>query len=42
VLKRNADVTVHLSPETIDALLDPVQYTGLSAAFVDRVLKSGV
>jgi 3-carboxy-cis,cis-muconate cycloisomerase len=38
VLKRNGEVTTYLSAETIDALLDPEQYTGLAAAFVDRVL----
>jgi 3-carboxy-cis,cis-muconate cycloisomerase len=38
VLKASAEVRAHLSAETIDSLLDPVQYTGLSAAYVDRVL----
>jgi 3-carboxy-cis,cis-muconate cycloisomerase len=37
VLKQNAEVSQHLSADTIDALLDPVQYTGLAGAFVDRV-----
>jgi 3-carboxy-cis,cis-muconate cycloisomerase len=37
VLKGNAAVTAHLSPETIDSLLDPAQYTGLAGIFVDRV-----
>jgi adenylosuccinate lyase len=37
VLKRDPRVTEHLDAATIDALLDPVQYTGLSALFVDRV-----
>ncbi len=38
LLKQNAAVTAHLSAETIDSLLDPVQYTGLAGEFVDRVL----
>lgn len=38
VLKQNASVTTHLDPQSITDLLDPVQYTGLSAVFVDRVL----
>lgn len=38
LLKQNPAVTAHLAPEMIDALLDPMQYTGLSAAFVDRVI----
>ena len=38
VLNQNADVTAHLDPQMITDLLDPVQYTGLSAVFVDRVL----
>ena len=38
ILKRDARVTDFISPNEIDDLLDPVQYTGLSAAFVDRVL----
>ncbi len=38
ILKDDPRVTAHLSPDTIDALLDPVQYTGLSAAYVDRVV----
>ncbi|MHB8626485.1 MAG: adenylosuccinate lyase [Aggregatilineales bacterium] len=38
VLKGNPTVTARLSPETIDTLLDPVQYTGLAGEFVDRVL----
>lgn len=40
ILKLNPEVAAHLSPETIDSLLDPVQYTGLSAAFVDRVVNT--
>jgi 3-carboxy-cis,cis-muconate cycloisomerase len=38
VLKRNPAVTAHLNAETIDALLDPAQYTGLAGVFVDRVI----
>ncbi|MBI1282488.1 MAG: adenylosuccinate lyase [Anaerolineaceae bacterium] len=38
VLKRNPDVSAHLNDETIDSLLDPAQYTGLSGVFVDRVV----
>ena len=38
VLKATSTVTEHLDPATIDALLDPMQYTGLAAEFVDRVL----
>ncbi len=38
LLKQNPTVTAHLSAATIDNLLDPVQYTGLSATFVDRIL----
>jgi 3-carboxy-cis,cis-muconate cycloisomerase len=30
-------VTTHLGPAALDALLDPRRYTGLAAAFVDRV-----
>ena len=37
VLKRNPDVTAHLSSETIDSLLNPAEYTGLAGVFVDRV-----
>jgi adenylosuccinate lyase len=37
VLKADSRVSQHLSAETIDPLLDPVQYTGLSAVLVDRV-----
>ncbi len=37
ILKRNPTVTEHLPADTIDALLDPTQYTGLSGFFVDRV-----
>ncbi|MFQ3566671.1 MAG: adenylosuccinate lyase [Aggregatilineales bacterium] len=38
VLKQHPRVKAHLDDTTIDALLDPVQYTGLAAAFVDQVL----
>jgi adenylosuccinate lyase len=38
VLKRDPRVTAHLTPAVIDALLDPQQYTGLAASFVDRVV----
>ncbi len=38
VLKADSRVSAHLSAETIDALLDPTQYTGLAAEYVDRVL----
>ncbi len=38
VLKQHPEVTAHLTSTVIDSLLDPEQYTGLSAAFVDRVL----
>jgi 3-carboxy-cis,cis-muconate cycloisomerase len=38
VLKADRAVTAHLAPETIDSLLDPTQYTGLSGEYVDRIL----
>jgi 3-carboxy-cis,cis-muconate cycloisomerase len=38
VLKRNPAVIAHLSPQIIDSLLDPTQYTGLAGAYVDRVV----
>src|SRR5258706_1278769 len=38
VLQQNASVAAYLDPQTITNLLDPVQYTGLSAVFVDRML----
>jgi len=38
VLKQDSSISAYLQPETIDALLDPTQYTGLAAAYVDRVL----
>jgi adenylosuccinate lyase len=37
VLKRDPRVTAHVSDDAIESLLDPVAYTGLAAAFVDRV-----
>jgi 3-carboxy-cis,cis-muconate cycloisomerase len=37
-LKQHPRVKAHLDDAAIDALLDPVQYTGLAALFVDRVL----
>lgn len=37
-LKADSRIMAHLAPSEIDALLDPVQYTGLSAAYVDRVV----
>jgi adenylosuccinate lyase len=37
-LKQTPAVTVQLDAATIDSLLDPAQYTGLAAVFVDRVL----
>jgi 3-carboxy-cis,cis-muconate cycloisomerase len=38
VLRAEPAVTAHLSPERLEALLDPESYTGLAGAFVDRVL----
>ncbi len=38
VLKQTPAVTAHLSPEVIDSLLDPAQYTGLAGVYVDRVI----
>ena len=38
VLKDTPAITMHLDPQTIGELLDPVQYTGLAGEFVDRVL----
>ena len=38
VLAADAEVTAHLTPERLRALLDPENYTGLAGAFVDRVL----
>jgi adenylosuccinate lyase len=37
MLVEDERVTKHLSLEQIDAMLQPEVYTGLSAAFVDRV-----
>lgn len=37
VLKRRPEVMRHLDAAAIDALLDPAQYTGLAAHFVDHV-----
>ena len=39
VLAADPRVAQHLSVETIDQLLDPNQYTGLAAVFVDRVME---
>jgi 3-carboxy-cis,cis-muconate cycloisomerase len=39
VLKQKAVVTQHLEVDTIDALLDPMQYTGLAGIFVDKVTR---
>jgi 3-carboxy-cis,cis-muconate cycloisomerase len=33
-------VSRHLSPEELDRLFDPANYTGEAGAFVDRVLAS--
>jgi 3-carboxy-cis,cis-muconate cycloisomerase len=38
VLGAEPGVTAHLSRARIDALLDPLNYTGLAGAFVDRVV----
>ena len=38
VLKEDARVMDHLSAAELDALLDPIAYTGLSGVFVDRVV----
>ncbi len=40
VLKADARVTDYLDVATLDTLLDPVEYLGLSAQFVDRVVQS--
>ena len=37
VLKQNSLVTQHIEAEKIDALLDPMQYTGLAGIFVDKI-----
>lgn len=39
ILKQNQAVTAHLDPAMIDRLLDPIEYTGLSGAYVDRLLQ---
>ncbi len=36
----NTEIMAVLSPEEVDYLLDPVNYTGLAAEFVDRVVGS--
>ncbi len=38
VLGAEPRVTAHLSRARLDALLDPLNYTGLAGAFVDRVV----
>lgn len=38
VLKRNSQVTAHLTPETIDRLLQPCEYLGSTKQFIERVL----
>ncbi|WP_394780998.1 3-carboxy-cis,cis-muconate cycloisomerase [Undibacterium sp.] len=38
VLAQDATVAAHLSGEELDRLMDPAQYTGQAAVFVDRVL----
>jgi 3-carboxy-cis,cis-muconate cycloisomerase len=40
-LQADATITAHLPPQRLGELLDPVNYTGLAAAFVDRVLARG-
>jgi 3-carboxy-cis,cis-muconate cycloisomerase len=37
VLKSKPDVAAYLSPQIIDRLLDPAQYTGLAGLYVDQV-----
>jgi 3-carboxy-cis,cis-muconate cycloisomerase len=37
-LQSDAAITAHLPPERLAELLDPANYTGLAAEFVDRVL----
>ncbi len=39
LLKSHPEVTHHLSPQIIDSLLDPLQYTGLAGVMVDRILE---
>ena len=38
ILAQDATVAAHLSAAELDRLMDPAQYTGQSAAFVDKVL----
>jgi 3-carboxy-cis,cis-muconate cycloisomerase len=33
-------VSLHLSTQDIEKLLDPIHYTGLAGQFVDRVLQN--
>jgi 3-carboxy-cis,cis-muconate cycloisomerase len=40
-LQADRTITAHLPPERLGELLDPRNYTGLAAAFVDRVLARG-
>jgi 3-carboxy-cis,cis-muconate cycloisomerase len=40
-LQADAAITAHLPPPRLGELLDPRNYTGLAAAFVDRVLARG-
>ena len=40
-LQGDATITAHLPPERLGELLDPVNYTGLAGALVDRVLARG-
>jgi 3-carboxy-cis,cis-muconate cycloisomerase len=35
------EISMHLSAERVDELLDPGNYTGLAGEFVDRVLAHG-
>ena len=37
LLEEDARVTRHLTPDQIEALMDPSAYTGLCGVFVDRV-----
>ena len=39
VLMEHREVNVHVTRDELDTLLDPTQYTGLAAQFVDRVLE---
>ena len=40
-LQADAAITAHLPPPRLGELLDPRNYTGLAAEFVDRVLARG-